>query len=103
MAAYFGRENTPVSLDDLADQYRARKMMAVLMNSTDVTTSGITPLPNARVAAAVRKHPDAFSGFGAIDPHQGKIALDETRRMHEALGLRGIVERNPRPEAFYPT
>ena len=53
MAAYFGRENTPVSLDDLADQYRARKMMAVLMNSTDVTTSGITPVPNDRVASAL--------------------------------------------------
>ena len=95
MAAYFGRENTPVSLDDLADQYRARKMMAVLMNSTDVTTSGITPVPNDRVAAAVRKHPDVFIGFGAIDPHQGKIAQDEIR-------LRGIGELNPGRQAFYP-
>ena len=102
MAAYFGRENTPVSLDDLADQYRARKMMAVLMNSTDVTTSGITPVPNDRVAAAVRKHPDVFIGFGAIDPHQGKIAQDEIRRMHEELGLRGIGELNPGRQAFYP-
>ena len=86
MAAYFGRENTPVSLDDLADQYRARKMMAVLMNSTDVTTSGITPVPNDRVAAAVRKHPDVFIGFGAIDPHQGVNQADD---------------RNERPVPFH--
>ncbi len=102
MAAYFGRESTPVSLDDLADQYRARKMMAVLMNSTDVTTSGIAPVPNDRVAEAVRKHHDVFIGFGAIDPHQGRLALDEIKRCHEELGLRGIGELNPGRQHFYP-
>ena len=35
MAKYFGRERPPVSIDELADQYRARKMMAVLMNTRD--------------------------------------------------------------------
>ena len=28
MARYFGRERPPVSIDEMADQYRARKMMA---------------------------------------------------------------------------
>jgi len=101
MAAYFGRENKVVSMDELADQYRARKMMAVLMNSTDVTTSGLPPVPNDRIADAVKKHPDVFIGFGAIDPHQGKIAQDEIRRCHEELGLRGLGELNPGRQRFY--
>src|SRR5207302_8585847 len=58
MAAYFGREVKPVSFDELADQYRARNMMAALMNSVDEATSGIPPVPNDVIAAAVKKHPD---------------------------------------------
>ena len=37
MARYFGRERPPVSIDEMADQYRARKMMAVIMNTRDET------------------------------------------------------------------
>ena len=92
MAKYFGREPKPVSVDEMADQYRARNMMAVLMNSNDATTSGYTPVPNDHIAAVVRKHPDVFIGFGAIDPWQGKVAQDEIKRCAEELGLRGIGE-----------
>ena len=65
MAKYFGRARPPVSIDELADQYRARKMMAVLMNTRDETVTGLTPVPNDHVAGAVKKHPDVFLGFGA--------------------------------------
>ena len=102
MARYFGRERGPVSIDELADQYRARNMMAVLMNSTDVTTSGIPPVPNDHIAEAVRKHPDVFLGFGAIDPWQGKLAQDEIKRCAQELGLKGIGELNPGRQHFYP-
>ena len=37
MARYFGRERKPVSSDEMADQYRARNMMAIIMNTTDQT------------------------------------------------------------------
>ena len=67
MAKYFGRERPPVSIDEMADQYRARKMMAVIMNTRDETVTGLTPVPNDYVAAAVKKHPDVFLAFGAID------------------------------------
>lgn len=102
MARYFGRERRPVSVDELADQYRERNMMAVLMNSTDVTSSGIPPVPNDHVADAVRKHPDVFLGFGAIDPWQGKVAQDEIKRCAEELGLRGLGELNPGRQHFAP-
>ena len=75
MAKYFGRERPPVSIDEMADQYRARKMMAVIMNTRDETVTGLTPVPNDHVAGAVKKHPDVFLAFGAIDPWTGKLAL----------------------------
>ena len=88
MAKYFGRERPPVSIDEMADQYRARKMMAVIMNTRDETVTGLAPVPNDHVAGAVKKHPDVFLAFGAIDPWTGKLALDEIRRCKD-LGLTG--------------
>jgi len=102
MAAYFGKEQKPVHVDELADQYRAREMMAVLMNSCDGTTSGYAAVPNDHIAAAVRKHPDVFIGFGAIDPWQGKLAQNEIRRCAEELGLKGIGELHGARQHFHP-
>lgn len=102
MARYFKRENKAVSFSELADQYRERKMMAVLMNTSDVTTSGIPPVPNDVIGQAVKDHPDVFMGFGAFDPWQGQIAKDEIKRCAEELGLRGLGELNPGRQHFYP-
>ena len=100
MARYFGRERPPVSIDEMADQYRARKMMAVIMNTRDETVTGLTPVPNDHVASAVKKHPDIFLAFGAIDPWTGKLALDEIKRCKD-LGLSGIGELNPARQHFF--
>ena len=86
----------------MADQYRERKMMAVIMNTTDQTITGLTPVPNDHIAEGVRKHPDVFMGFGVVDPWQGKIALKEIRRCKEELGLHGIGELNPARQHFFP-
>ncbi|MCA1644816.1 MAG: amidohydrolase family protein [Chloroflexi bacterium] len=102
MARYFGSDRKTVSVDELADQYRARNMMAVLMNTTDVTTSGITPVPNDHIADAVRRNPDVFIGFGVIEPQMGSLAKDEVRRCAEELGLKGLGELNPGRQRFMP-
>jgi len=101
MARYFGRERKPVSFEEMADQYRARNMMAIIMNTTDQTITGLTPVPNSHVAEAVKRHPDVFMGFGVIDPWQGKVALDEIRRIKD-LGLHGVGELNPARQQFFP-
>ena len=80
MSRYFGRENSAVSLDELADRYRSKQMMAVLLNTTDVSSSGIPPVPNDHIAQAVKRNPDVFIGFGAVDPWQGRLAVDEAKR-----------------------
>ena len=89
------------SIDEMADQYRARKMMAVIMNTRDETVTGLTPVPNDHVAGAVKKHPDVFLAFGAIDPWTGRMALDEIRRCKD-LGLSGMGELNPARQHFFP-
>jgi uncharacterized protein len=101
MARYFGRESKPISIDEQAEDYRSRNMMAVLMNGTDETISGVPAIPNDFVAEAVKKHPDVFLGMGIIDPWQGELARQEIRRCKE-LGLVGMGEFNPARQHFYP-
>jgi predicted TIM-barrel fold metal-dependent hydrolase len=103
MSAYFGRPvRQPVSFAALADQYRDRKMMAVLLNTTDVSTSGRPAVANDVIAQAVKDHPDVFIGFGVIEPQLGELARLEITRCAEELGLKGLGELNPGRQAFYP-
>lgn len=100
-ARYFNRPSEGTPVEDQAAEYRDRGMMAVLMNGTDESITGRTPLPNDFVAETVRDHPDVFMGMGAIDPWQGELARREIRRIKD-LGLHGIGELNPARQHFYP-
>jgi predicted TIM-barrel fold metal-dependent hydrolase len=101
MARYFGRSIPTVSMDELADQYRARRMMAVLLAMDTSTVSGQPPVPNDHIAAAVRAHPDVFLGFAGVDPWKGRLAIDEARRAREMLGLAGL-KLHPGLQQFAP-
>ena len=100
-ARYFKRKAKNLPVEEQAQQYRDKRMMAVLMNSTDVTVTGVKPVPNDFVAETVAAHPDVFMGFGAIDPWEGEVARREIGRIKE-LGLHGIGELNPARQHFYP-
>ena len=108
MGRYFGREIPQISMDELAQQYRARKMMAVLLAMDTSTSSGLPPVPNDHIAAAVRAHADVFIGFAGVDPWKGRLAVDEARRARELLGLRGLKlhpglqKFAPNDDRFYP-
>jgi predicted TIM-barrel fold metal-dependent hydrolase len=101
MATYFKREVKHTSVEEQAEQYRSKNMMAILVNGTDVTVTGRTPIPNDFIAETVQRFPDTFLGMGAIDPWQGELARREIVRMKE-LGLVGIGELNPARQHFYP-
>jgi len=108
MGRYFGREIPQISMDELAQQYRARKMMAVLLAMDTSTSTGWPPVPNDHIAAAVRAHADVFIGFAGVDPWKGRLAVDEARRARELLGLRGLKlhpglqKFAPNDDRFYP-
>ena len=52
MAKYFGKKTQATSLDELADRYREKEMMAVLLNSTDESSSGIKPVTKIDITAS---------------------------------------------------
>jgi predicted TIM-barrel fold metal-dependent hydrolase len=97
--AYFRSRVERQSLDQLADKYRGLDALAVLLAWDAETATGRPRVPNETVAAAVREHPDAFAGLGAVDPHKPS-AVDEVARVAE-LGLRG-VKFHPSLQAFAP-
>jgi predicted TIM-barrel fold metal-dependent hydrolase len=101
MAQYFGRRRRVVPVDEMAEYYRSRRMLAVIMNSVDITVTGQEPVPNDHIADVVNRHPDVFLGFGVVDPALGVLAEREIRRCKE-LGLAGIGELNPARQHFFP-
>ncbi len=56
----------------------------------DAETKHKYKVPNELVAQAVRQHPDRFIGFASVDPHKGKLAIEELERAVQDLGLRGL-------------
>lgn len=102
MASYFGSDNGTTSIDDMADYFRSRNVLAVIMNSTDIVATGRESVPNDHIADVVSQHPDVFIGFGVVDPRMGAAAVDEVRRCKRELGLVGIGELNPARQHFYP-
>lgn len=101
LEAYFGRPIEEMTVDELADYYREREGMAVLLGWDAETATGRPPLTNQQVAFLVEAHPDVFVGFGSVDPLKGAGAV---AGIHEAarLGLRGL-KFHPSAQRFSPT
>lgn len=92
MNRYFGAnaaEQRPRDVEQLADLYAELDMMAVLLTVDSQTVSGNAPMPMRYVADAVARHPDRFIGFGAVDPHRGRLAVQQLDEIAD-LGLKGL-------------
>ena len=98
--SYFRSKVARRSLDELAQDYQELDMLAVLLAWDAETATGRPRVPNELVAEACRDHPEAFVGFGSVDPLKGKTAVDELERI-EQLGLKG-VKLHPSLQAFAP-
>lgn len=102
MSSYFGSGGDATSVDEMADYYRERNMVAIIMNTSNEWTSGQPDVPNDHIAEVVAAHPDVFLGFGVVDPRMGARAVREIVRCKEELGLAGIGELNPARQGFAP-
>lgn len=92
MNRYFGAnaaEQRPMDVAQLADLYAELDMMAVLLTIDSETISGNPPVPMSYIADAVKQYPERFIGFGAVDPHKGKIAVNQLDEIAD-LGLQGL-------------
>src|SRR5207302_8931023 len=64
------------------------------------TATGRPRLTNEFVAQAVKEYPDAFLGFGSVDPRKGARAVEELDSF-KGLGLKG-VKFHPSIQDFAP-
>ena len=96
------RTEIPVrTVDEMAEEFRADDVMAVLLAWDARTASGLPPVTNDFVASCVERHPDVFVGFASVDPHLGADAVAELRRAVTDLGLRGL-KLHPSAQGFAP-
>lgn len=96
------RTSVPVrSVDDMAEEFRADDVLAVLLGWDTEIQTGLPPLPNDFIADCVRRHPDTFLGFAGVDPRKGEAAVTELRRAVVDLGLRGL-KLHPSAQGYAP-
>src|SRR2546421_10049501 len=84
---YFRSKVARKSLEDLARDYEAMDILAVLLAWDAETATGRPRVPNELVAQACKDHPKAFTGFGSVDPLKGERAVAELQRIAD-LGLK---------------
>ena len=59
-------------------------------------------IPNDKVAAYVREHPEKLIGFAGLDPTRPREAVAELHRARDELGMRGIAIA-PAAQDFHPS
>jgi hypothetical protein len=100
MAKYF-KSAPPPTIPEVAHYYRQRKMAAVIFTVDSEAEMGMQRIANEEVAEVAAENSDVLIPFASIDPHKGKMALREARRMIEDYGVRGF-KFHPSSQGFYP-
>jgi predicted TIM-barrel fold metal-dependent hydrolase len=98
---HFRGESARPTAAELADYYRARKMMAVIFTVDSESFTGQQRVPNEEIAAVARANADVLIPFASIDPHKGKRGVDEARRLITEHGVRGF-KFHPNAQGFFP-
>lgn len=91
---------TTISVDETAEYYRSRKMMAVVFPLDSESGLGERRVPNMEVLEGALRHPDVLIPFGSIDPWKGRMGVKEARELI-AAGVKGF-KFHPSIQGFYP-
>ncbi|MBU4466050.1 MAG: amidohydrolase family protein [Actinobacteria bacterium] len=102
MDRYFGSSEPTRTLDETAEYYRERQLMAVVFTVDATTNTGHRPNSTDDIVAGAKRHPDTLIAFGTVDPLQGDAAIDELRRQADELGVRGF-KFHPTVQGFDPS
>jgi predicted TIM-barrel fold metal-dependent hydrolase len=97
--AYFRARVPRKSLDDVAEEYRSRDILGVVLDWDDQTVTGRGWMGNDWLAGLEKEYPGVLMGFGSVDPHKHD-AVDEMERARN-LGLKGL-KFHPTMQAFDP-
>jgi predicted TIM-barrel fold metal-dependent hydrolase len=104
--AYFRAKVPRRSIEEVAEEYRSRDMLGVVLDWDDESVTGRGWLGNDWLAGLSERFPDALMGFGSVDPH-GPDCMGELERCRD-LGLKGLkfhptMQRfDPGDQRFYP-
>ncbi|MGH2674378.1 MAG: amidohydrolase family protein [Actinomycetota bacterium] len=96
---YFRKSPERRTLDQVAEEYRQRDMLGVVLDWDDRSVTGRPWLGNEFMAGLSDRYPGTLMGFGSVDPH-GPDALDELQRAAD-LGMKGL-KFHPTMQAFHP-
>lgn len=96
---YFRTSPRRRTLDQVAEEYRERDVLGVVLDWDDHTVTGRPWLGNQFLAGLSERYPGVLMGFGSVDPHADD-AVDEVRRAGD-LGLKGL-KFHPTMQAFEP-
>ena len=96
---YFRKSPERRTLDQVAEEYRERDVLGVVLDWDDRTVTGRPWLGNDFMAGLAERYPGVLMGFGSVDPHADD-AIDEVRRA-AGLGLTGL-KFHPTMQAFEP-
>jgi len=92
---------------NIADMDAAGVDKSVIV-AIDAETISHYKVSNEEVSEAVKRYPDRLIGFASVDPHKGKLALDELDYAINKLGLKGLkfiphlIELCPNDKLMYP-
>jgi hypothetical protein len=104
--AYFRARVPRKSLDQVAEEYRERDILGVVLDWDDESVTGRGWLGNDWLAGLAERYPGTLMGFGSVDPYKDD-ALKEMSRAAD-LGLKGLkfhptMQRfDPGDERFHP-
>ncbi|MFG3189047.1 amidohydrolase family protein [Streptomyces omiyaensis] len=99
--AYFKAEHRHPTLPEIAAYYRERSMACVVFTVDAESATGTPPVPNEEIAEAAVENPDVIIPFAGVDPHKGKAAVRQIRRLVEEFGVKGF-KFHPNLQAFHP-
>jgi predicted TIM-barrel fold metal-dependent hydrolase len=98
---YFKGDPYHPTVPQIAADYRAQRMAAVVFTVDTEAATGQPALSNEEIAAAAAEHPDVLVPFGSIDPARGTAGVRAARRLVESHGVCGF-KFHPSIQAFEP-
>lgn len=97
---YFGTGPLPTIAETLS-YYREQKIGLVMFCVDSESETGRRRIPNEEIAEAAMQNSDIMIAFASIDPHKGKMGLQEARRLLNDYRIGGF-KFHPTAQGFFP-
>lgn len=99
-ARHFRADFPRPTVEDVAAYYRELNMAAVVFCVDSEANTGEVPISSDEIITCAQANSDVLIPFGSVDPHRGKRAVSEARRLIEK-GAKGF-KFHPNLQAFFP-